>query len=92
MKKPGLLCQLILSCLLTAVPFSGALAVQITVDFTVINLNLLDPDPPTDPVSGTIVYEAASTTADIDSLRFRSILRFPPAPGISPTPASTKPQ
>lgn len=53
-----------------------AQAIPIEVNFTVINFSLPPipsppippPSPPTDPVRGTIIYEAASVTADIDYL------------------------
>jgi len=46
-----------------------AQAIPITVQFTAKEFSDTPPaSPPTDPVTGTIVYEAASTTADIDSL------------------------
>jgi len=44
---------------------STAVAIPITVSFTAIGFNNTAPD---DPVSGSIVYEAASTTSTIDSL------------------------
>jgi len=45
-------------------------AIPITVDFTVTYFYRGDdyPPAPTNPVSGTIVYDAASTTADINSI------------------------
>jgi hypothetical protein len=46
-----------------------AQAIPITVQFTPKGFSDTPPaSPPTDPVTGTIVYEAASTTANIDSL------------------------
>ncbi len=58
---------LALSLVLGTIP---AMAVPIEINFTVIDFSLApDPDssilPPTDPVRGTIIYEADSVTADI---------------------------
>ncbi|MBI4763976.1 MAG: PEP-CTERM sorting domain-containing protein [Deltaproteobacteria bacterium] len=56
-----------LALLLGTIP---AKAIPIEVNFTVENLRdfFSSNPPPTDPVVGTIIYEAASVTADIDSL------------------------
>ncbi len=43
-----------------------AQAITIEVNFALSNFN--SPNPPTDPVIGTIIYEAVSTTANIGSL------------------------
>jgi hypothetical protein len=46
-----------------------AQAIPIEVEFTAKGFSDIPPaSPPTDPVTGTILYEAASTTANIDSL------------------------
>jgi len=50
-------------------PFGQAFAIPITVDFTVSGFpSSVGIPAPTDPVSGSIVYDALSETADIDSL------------------------
>ncbi len=52
-----------IAIIFTVIPAQAAL---IEVDFTVTDFML--PGAPTDPVTGTIIYEAASTTANIESL------------------------
>lgn len=71
MKRAMLLLFVMSGFLLFVAP--PAKAIPITVEFTARNFiyygsNPPGPNPPTDPVSGTIVYDAASTTANINSL------------------------
>lgn len=56
--------KLSVAAFLAMLPFA-ANADVITLEFTALGFN---PGAPTDPVSGTIVYEAAGLTATIDSL------------------------
>ena len=57
------------AAMLTIASFTTAHAVPIEISFTVENLISVGPDAaPTDPVTGVIVYEAASLESDIDSL------------------------
>lgn len=65
--------SMVIMGILSLILAAGAIpaqAIQIEVDFTATNFTpLLGSSPaPTDPVTGTIIYEAASTTANIESL------------------------
>jgi len=51
--------------LLFAIPLTPAFAIPITVSFTVTGFLA---GAPTDPVTGSVVYDAASTTSNINSL------------------------
>ncbi len=56
--------------LLLALGGTSAYAIPIEIDFTVTGFTSTPPSipAPTDPVTGAIIYEAASTTANIESL------------------------
>ena len=57
--------------LLSVCPLTPAGAIPITVSFTAVSFTEFEespPGPPTDPVTGSIVYDAASTTSNINAL------------------------
>lgn len=61
--------RLLISLALGALPLGAAHAVPITMQFTASGFGVSNSNAaPTDPVTGTIVWEAASANATIDSL------------------------
>lgn len=56
----------LLACVALSLPYGAALSQPIALNFTAVNFN--DVSAPDDPVSGTIIYEAASATDPIDAL------------------------